>query len=101
MRFIPSGNRVLVAPEALAQSPGGLHIPANVKSARGYEIGLVIEIGEGRTFDNGTVAPTGFKAGQRVAYLAQGQIELGGLEQKCVLLDARMVLGRIDDEPKG
>lgn len=90
MRFVPTGNRILVAPDI-----PGKH--ANQMRHRGYETGLVVEVGEGRTFDNGTILPTGFRVGQRVAYLTSGRIELRGLDQKYVLLDVCQVLGRIEE----
>ena len=98
MRFIPNGNRILVAPDIADDPQNGIIVPRGV-NPKSYETGLVIEVGEGRTFDNGHVVATGFSAGQRVAYLAGGQIELSGLDQKCVLLEVRQVLGRIEDKP--
>jgi co-chaperonin GroES (HSP10) len=103
MRFIPNGNRILVAPDIESETQKGLIIPRGIQT-KSYETGLVVEVGSGRTFDNGKVVPTGFKPGQRVAYLSAGQIEMEGLEgldQKCVLLVVPQVLGHIEEKSSG
>ena len=100
MRFVPNGNRILVAPDLAEETYGGIVIPKGM-SNKGYATGLVVEVGEGRMFDNGQVIPTGFQPGQRVAYLEAGQIALEGLEQPCVLLEVHRVLGRIEETQLG
>jgi len=95
MQFIPTGNRLVVVPDM--KDDRSILMPGS-NLPREYEVGLVLGVGEGRVFENGKVIPMPYVPGDRVAYLPEGQIELVGLGQKCILVGGHQVLGKYADK---
>ena len=93
MQFEPCGNRVLVTPDkANGKTAGGLLVPGNTNA---YETGLVIGVGDGKLLISGERVAPKFTAGQKIAYVPAGSIEITGMDAKMVLLDNDAILGII------
>jgi len=78
--FDPSGSRVLVKPDPVAdKSEGGLYIPDMAKNRPSQ--GTVVAVGPG-SWVNGTFVPIGLKPGDRVLYgkYAGTDITLDGVD---------------------
>lgn len=79
VKIIPLGDRVLLEPlskeDLEGRTASGIVIPDTAEKER-PEQGKVIEVGEGRRTEEGTLIPLALKKGQRVLFSKYGPAEI-------------------------
>lgn len=92
--FQPSGDRVLVKPEAAedAKSPAGIIIPDTAQKEK-PERGVVVAVGEGKRTEQGEVLPVRFKVGDTVMFAKYGYDELKIDDEEYYVVSESNILG--------
>lgn len=92
------GPRVLILrDEAEKMTKGGIMLPEVSKEAP--RTGLVLEVGTGLRWPDGTVTPCPVKKGDRVLLQRHGGIEVDYQGNECVIVEEPTILGVLKDEP--
>ena len=89
------GNIVIQRSEAHKKTEGGLYIPEDAQTK--LNRGTVVAVGDGRVLDDGKVVAPQCSEGEEVLFRDGGvmEVELSGVTY--VVMDERMILGRILD----
>lgn len=86
------GNVVVERVEALTKTDGGLYVPETAQKLKNQ--GIVVGVGDGRITDDGKVIEPQCAKGDEVVF-RDGGIEVEQSGQTFVLMDERMVIGKV------
>lgn len=93
----PIGDKILVQPKNnnAKQTPSGIYIPET--SIDKPQIGTILETGEGRILENGTVMPLFVKKGDKILFrkFAGTELKLDKDDDMLLLITERDILGVI------
>jgi chaperonin GroES len=100
VKIIPIGDRVVVEPvdqeEGGSKTKRGIIIPETVNKEK-PEKGKVIEVGPGRTDDNGNTIPISVKRGQIVLFSKYGPDEIKVGDKEYYILSESNILAVIEE----
>jgi chaperonin GroES len=89
------GHIVVQRNESNKQTEGGLYIPEDAQKK--LNRGRVVAVGDGRVLDDGKALSPECKEGDEVLFRDAGVLEVELSGDTFVVLDERMILGRIVD----
>ena len=94
VNFIPSGDRVLVKPEEIAdkKSLGGIIIPDTAQKEK-PERGVVIAVGPGKHGDDNEVIPLSVRAGDKIVFSKYGYDEIKIDDEEYYIVSESNILG--------
>ena len=97
MQIQPTGNRVLVVPDPLKKhSSGGILLPGEQRDLFG--MGVILDVGEGRVLDSGSLLAVPYKVGQHIAFLKEGTLSLEYGNASGVIVSVGGILAILEDE---
>ena len=92
--FTPLGDRILVKPaEREEQTKSGIFLPDTAQEKP--QEGTIIEVGPGRTTDDGKHIPMELKKGDLVLYAKYGGTEIKEEGEEYLLLTERDILAKV------
>ena len=92
--FTPLGDRILVKPaEREEQTKSGIFLPDTAQEKP--QEGTIIEVGPGRTTDDGKHIPMDLKKGDLVLYAKYGGTEIKEEGEEYLLLTERDILAKV------
>ena len=92
--FTPLGDRILVKPaEREEQTKSGIFLPDTAQE--NPQEGTIIEVGPGRTADDGKHIPMDLKKGDLVLYAKYGGTEIKEEGEEYLLLTERDILAKV------
>ena len=92
--FTPLGDRILVKPaEREEQTKSGIFLPDTAQEKP--QEGTIIEVGPGRTIDDGKHIPMDLKKGDLVLYAKYGGTEIKEEGEEYLLLTERDILAKV------
>jgi len=87
------GDRVMIKIDEPETTEGGIHIPESAQEKP--QQGTVIEVGEGRRLDDGTLVSPDVQKGDKVVFSKYGGTEIDDEGEEYLILDSSQIYAKL------
>ena len=87
------GDRVMISIDEPETTAGGIHIPESAQEKP--QQGTVIEVGEGRRLDDGTLVSPDVQKGDKVVFSKYGGTEIDDEGEEYLILDSSQIYAKL------